>query len=234
MTGEIIECFNCGRDNPEWAQVCRSCGVALRHGEARIVPAGRLPTDRDSLISIGAVLGTILAALVIGLFVSGLNPTEPTVGFATPTPSATPTPVVTATPEPTEVIATEAPTPTPVPLPATVVFGSELGANRQVINPVETFTPGTVFAHSISSTQPFGAPLIGEEVVRLNEDGTDGDTIVNRAQNQLGVDPAATVAGFVAGDAANFVRDWGPGQYVMRIYVGDTLIAEGTFRLAEG
>lgn len=233
MTGQIIECFNCGRDNPEWAQVCRSCGVALRHGRARIVPTGRMPTDRDSLISIGAVLATILGAVLVGLFVAGLNPTDPTVGFATPTPRPTPTPTIEPTAEPTPV-PTQAPTPTPVPLPATVAFGTELAANRQVINPVETFTPGMTFAHSISSSQPFGAPLIGEEVVRLNADGTDGDTIVNRAHNQLGVDPAATSAGFVAGDAANFVRDWGPGMYIMRIYVGDTLIAEGTFRLAEG
>lgn len=233
MTDETVECFNCGRANPEWAQVCRSCGVALRHGQVRVVPTGRVPTDRDSLISIGAVLGTILAALIIGLFVSGLNPTEPTVGFATPSPSPTlePTAVPSETPIPTEA---PTPVPTPVPLLATVTFGTELGANRQVVNPVETFTPGMTFAHSISSSEPFGVSTIGEEVTRLNEDGTDGDTIVNPAQNQLPVDPAATVVGFVAGDAANFVRDWGPGQYVFRIFAGDTLIAEGTFRLADG
>lgn len=233
MTGESVECFNCGRTNPEWAQVCRSCGVALRHGQARVVPTGRVPTDRDSLISIGAVLGTILAALIVGLFVSGLNPTEPTVGFASPTPSPTlaPTPPPSETPIPTEA---PTPAPTPVPLLATVTFGTELGANRQVINPVETFTPGMTFAHSISSSEPFGVPELGEEVTRLNEDGTDGDTVVNHTQNKLSVDPAASVAGFVATDAGNFVRDWGPGQYIFRIYAGDTLIAQGTFRLAEG
>ena len=233
MTDETVECFNCGRANPEWAQVCRSCGVVLRHGQSRVQPTGRVPTDRDSLISMGAVLATILGAILIGLFVSGLNPIEPTVGFATPTPS----PTVEPTPSPSlapSIEPTVAPTATPVPLAATVVFGTELGANRQVLNPIETFTPGMTFAHSISSTEPFGVPAIGEEVTRLNEDGTDGDTIVNPAQNQLSVDPAATVVGFVAGDAANFVRDWGPGVYVMRIYAGETLIAEGTFRLSEG
>jgi hypothetical protein len=119
-------------------------------------------------------------------------------------------------------------------LPATVVFGQALDANRQVVDPVETFTPGMTWAHSISSTQPFGAAVIGEEVTRLNEDGTDAETIVNQAQNQLGVDPAATGVGFVAGPAANFIRDWGPGLYVLRVYVNDELIGEGTFRLAEG
>jgi hypothetical protein len=233
MTDETVDCFNCGRANPAWAQVCRSCGVALRHGQARIVPTGRFPTDRDSLVSIGAVVGTILGAVVLGLFVSSLNTTNVVVGQATPTPSPTlePTPSPSLAPVPS---ATAVPTPTPVPLPATIAFGTELGANRQVISPVETFTPGMTFAHSISSTQPFGAPVIGEEIVRINDDGSVGDQIVDPAGNQLGVDPAGTIAGFVAGDAAGFVRDWGPGTYEMRVYVGATLIAKGQFRLAEG
>ena len=48
-TDETVDCYNCGRSNPEWAQVCRSCGVPLRHGQARVVPTGRIPTDRNSL-----------------------------------------------------------------------------------------------------------------------------------------------------------------------------------------
>lgn len=233
MTEETVDCFNCGRANPEWAQVCRSCGVSLRHGEARVVPTGRYPTDRDSLLSMGAVIATILGALLIGLFISSLNPTDPAVA-ASPTPEATATPTEAPSLEPS---ASEsiAPTPEPTPtLPGTVVFGTELDGNRQVVSAVETFTPGMVFAHSISSTEPFGAATIGEQVVRLNEDGSDGEEIVAAAGNQLGVDPAGTTAGFVAGDAASFVRDWGPGVYEMRIFVGDTLIARGQFRLAEG
>jgi hypothetical protein len=234
MADEIIECFNCGRANPEWAQVCRSCGVPLRHGEAaRSVPSGRFPTDRESLTSIGAVIATILAAVVLGLFVSSLNTTEGTVAQATPTPSPTPEPTIPESVAPS-VSATPVPTATPVPLPATVVFGTQLDASRQVTDPTEAFTPGMTFAHSISSTEPFGANLIGEEVVRINEDGTAGAVIVDPASNQLSVDAAATTAGFVAGDAANFVRDWGTGLYEMRIYVGETLIAKGQFRLAEG
>jgi hypothetical protein len=234
MTDETVDCFNCGRANPEWAQVCRSCGVALRHGESRIVPTGRFPTDRDSAISIAAVIGTIIGALLLGLFVSSLNPTEPEVGEATPSPS--PSVIVSATPS-VAASASEsvAPTPTPTPaLPGTVVFGTELDANNQVVEPVETFTPGMVFAHSISTTAPFGAATIGEEIVRVNEDGTAGDQLVAPGGNQLSVNPEATTAGFVATDAANFVRDWGAGTYEMRVYVGETLIARGQFRLAEG
>jgi len=237
MTDETVDCFNCGRANPEWAQVCRSCGVALRHGEARVVPAGRFPTDRDSLISLGAVIGTIVAALLLGLFVSGLNPTGPLVAVET-----SPTPIATATPTEKPSIAPSAsasesvaPTAAPTPaLPGTVVFGTELNGDRQVVDPVETFTPGMIFAHSITSTAPFGAATIGEQIVRLNDDGTEGDQLVAADGNQLTVNPESKTAGFVAGDAANFVRDWGRGAYEMRIYVGETLIARGSFRLAEG
>ncbi len=132
-------------------------------------------------------------ALLIGLFISSLNPTDPTVGAdVSPTPSATATPTATPTLEPSPSESLE-PTPEPTPeLPGTVVFGTELDGNRQVIEPVDTFTPGMVFAHSISSTEPFGAATIGEQVVRLNDDGTDGEEIVAAAGNQLGVDPAAS------------------------------------------
>lgn len=235
MTEETVDCFNCGRANPEWAQVCRSCGVLLRHGQARIVPTGRYPTDRDSLISLGAVIATILGALLLGLFVSSLNPIDPTVGAgASATPSATATPSEAPSVAPSASVSV-APTPSPTPtLPGTVVFGTELDGSKQVVEPVDTFTPGMVFAHSITSTAPFGVATIGEQVVRINEDASVGDEIVAAAGNQIPVDPAATSDGFVAGDAANFVRDWGPGLYEMRIYTGETLIAKGQFRLAGG
>ena len=236
MTDETVDCFNCGRANPEWAQVCRSCGVALRHGQERITPVGRLPTDRDSIISIAAVIGTILLAVVLGLFVSNLNPTEGPIGqgVSSPTPTLEPTPSDVASVAPS-VSASVAPVASATPgLPGTVVFGTTLDGNKQVTDPTETFTPGMTFAHSITHNAPFGAATIGEQVLRINDDGTDGDTIVGAAQNQLGVDPAGSTAGFVAGDAANFVRDWGTGLYEMRIFIGETLIARGQFRLSEG
>lgn len=234
MTDEIVDCFNCGSSNPEWAQVCRSCGVVLRHGQARVTPTGRVPTDRDSLVSIGAVVGTILLALLVGLFVSNLNPTDPSVGQASPSPSTTPEPTIEPTVAP---VATGTPAPTPIAtpaLPGAVVFGTQLDGNRQVVDPVETFTPGMIFAHSIINATPFGVPTIGEQVVRLNDDGTEGEEVVAFAGNQLRVDPASTTAGYVGPDASAFLQSWGPGLYEMRIYVGETLISRGQFRLAEG
>jgi hypothetical protein len=236
MTDESVDCYNCGTTNPEWAQVCRSCGVVLRHGEAAVGPSGRVPTDRDSLVSMGAVIGTILVALVLGLFIANLNPTDPTVGRSSPSPSATPEPTVEPTEEP---IASETPAPTPEPtpaLPGALVFGTQLDAERQVVDPVETFTPGMTFAHSITSSQPFGVPTIGEEVVRILDDGTEEVVVshVGDNPNQLGVAPEASTAGFVGPDATAFLQSWGPGLYEMRVYTGETLIARGQFRLSEG
>ena len=230
MTDETVDCFNCGRPNPEWAQVCRSCGVALRHGEARVVPTGPIPTDRNSLISMSAVIGTIVAAILVGLFVSNLNPTESTVGQATPTPTSTDVVTPSPTAEPTEE-ATPAPTAEPTPeLPGTLAFGSELDADNQVVEVVETFTPSMNFAYSVAVPDGFGAPQIGNEVVRIEED----ETTVVLEREPVNVDPAATNFGYVIGQAGTFITAWGPGEYEWRVYVEDEIVARGRFRLADG
>ena len=228
MTDETVECFNCGRANPEWAQVCRSCGVPLRHGQANAAPAGRFPTDRNSLISIGAVVGTILAAVLLGVFVSSLNPSDPSLALATPSPSATPE----ATAEPSETpVPTESATPaaTPVPLPGTLAFGSELDADGRVTQEVETFTPSMTFAYSVEVADGFGTNQIFNEVVRVD----DARTVVLQREG-VGVGAEDTVFGYVVGPASNFVTAWGPGQYSWRVYIGDELVATKRFRLADG
>jgi hypothetical protein len=48
------------------------------------------------------------------------------------------------------------------------------------------------------------------------------------------IDPADEIVGYNLGSAAGFVQDWGPGEYVWRIYVGDELVAQAPFRLSEG
>ncbi len=228
MTDETVECFNCGASNPEWAQVCRSCGVALRHGEARIVPTERIPTDRDSLISLAAVIGTILAALLVGLFIAGLNPTEPTVGRATPTPSPTPAPTIAPTPTP---VPTDTPAPTPSPtaaLPGAVTFGTALAADGTISEPTDTFTPSSNIAYSISMPGTFGASQFENEVVRADS----GEVVL--AREGIPVDPSATVFGYSIGSAASLIAAWGPGEYVWQVYVNDAVVARGAFRFAEG
>ncbi len=229
MNDELVDCFNCGRSNPEWAQVCRSCGVPLRHGDPLLAPSGRIPTDRDSLVSIGAVIGTILLAVVLGLIVSGLNPVDPTVGFTTPSPSPSPTPEPTESAAPSE----SAPPPTATPVagpPGTLVFGIALDQNRQVVEPVNTFTAGMRFAHSFTSPQPFGVANVGEQIVRVLPDGTE-EEVIRAIDNQVRVQPDAMTAGFEIPDVGPLIEEWGPGLYVMRIYTGDVLIAQEQFTL---
>ena len=224
---ETVDCFNCGRANPEWAQVCRSCGVALRHTEARVAPAGPFPTDQTSLISIGAVIGTIFAAVLIGLFISSLNPTDPTVAQSSPSPSAS----LAATPEPSvEPVPSDTPAPTPAPTPAlrgTLAFGTGLDNAGNVTGATDTFAPSANFAYALTTPEGPGATPIRNEITRLE----DEEVVAN---DELPVDPADAIIGYSLGSAAGFVQDWGTGEFRWRVYVGDELIAEATFRLAEG
>ena len=226
MTDETVECFNCGSTNPEWAQVCRSCGVVLRHGETRISPAERIPTDRDSIVSIAAVIGTILAALLIGLFVSSLNPTDPTVGIASPSPTVTPepSPSESATPVATDTPVASA---TPAPLPGTIAFGTGLDGSGNVTGPTDAFAPGAQFAYAVSMPNGFGGTPLENELVKVAEDGTE--TVVLERE-PVSIDPAATVFGYVIGTADSFLNPLGgAGSYVWRAYVGDQLIAQASF-----
>ena len=229
MSDDFVECLNCGRVNPEWAQVCRSCGVPLRHGEAIVTPAGRIPTDRDSLVSIAAAVGTIVVAVVVGLILSGLNPTNPTVGQGgTPSPSptveATPsaTPIPTETPNPTE-------TPPPGP-PGTLTFGTALDENDNIVEPVDTFTPDMNFAHRVDMPAPWGVSAIAEGIYRINEDGTE-EEVVRPIDNQPAVVPDLTYAAFVV-PAGPLFEQWGPGTYEMRVFINNDLVAVGRFIFA--
>ena len=239
MTDETVDCFNCGRANPEWAQVCRSCGVALRHGEERVTPTGPVPTDQASLVSIAAVIGTIVAALLIGLFVSGLDPSDPGVAVATPT--ATPAPTMTSEPseEPLPSVsaaasalpASSAPSASAAPaLPATMTFGTALDDSRQVAEPVETFLPADTFAYSVTMPGGFGADAIENEIIKLSG---ESETVVLPRQS-VGVTPDAETFGYVIGNAGDFLGQWGPGEFQWRVYVGGEVVAIGSFRFAEG
>jgi len=233
--GETIHCPNCGRPNPGWAQLCRNCGLSLRHvpGRAPRKTDQPIPTDQASLLSMGAAVGAIVVAIVLGVIFSNLNPTAPTVGISqSPTPAPTVpvfSPSEAATPSPTVSVA---PTPSPTPkLPATITFGSGLTASKTVTGKTNTFGPGSYFAHSIQSSQPFGTTRLYETVVRVASDGTE--TAVQTRYPVI-VSAQAKVVGFVV--ATNgLLQDWGQGgTYVMRVYKGQTLFAQGTFKLTTG
>lgn len=232
MTGDTVECFNCGRPNPGWAQVCRSCGVPLVTTRSDSTPTGPFPTDQASLLSMAAAIGAVLLAVLLGFLFSSMSPTTPTVGFQTPSPS--PRASISLRPSASAgasgpVAATAVPTATPVPLPGTLTFGTTLDGSRAVTDPNNTFTPQSgTFAHSIAFAEPYGADALAEEVTKV----TDGvETVVQtREAGTFAVDPAATVLGYSA-PIEGLYADWGAGEFVMRVYRGDEKVAQGIFIL---
>ena len=236
MANDALECANCGHANPAWAQVCRSCGAPLRAvaAEQASLSAGPLSVSQWSLFAIGGALGTIVVAIVIGVILGGLlPPAPPPVAETTPTPiaTATPGPTVELTPNPSGVTPNPSATAPPV-LPGTLTFGLGLNADTQrVTSPTDTFMAGTTFAHSIELTAPFGVTLIAEGVVQINDDGTETE-VINAQGNTLSVNPDATVDGFTV-PTNSLLEALGAGTFVMRVYRGSELLAEGRFILAE-
>ena len=234
MTGETVECYNCGRANPAWAQVCRSCGVPIRPGVGKSASSGPIPQDRDSLISMGAILASIAAAVVLGLILSGMIPEAP-VAEVTPTPEPSRTPRPTRSFEPSGPPPEESAEPTPA-LIGTVTFGTGINNAEEATGVTDTFGPGANFCHSVELSEPFGVDLIQEEVIRVEEDGSLTE-VQPRVGSNLGVESDSQVAGFCApGGASSLIEGWGVGSFILRDYRdGDEpeLIAEGRFTLTE-
>jgi hypothetical protein len=235
MTGETIECPNCGRRNPAWAQVCRTCGFALSRSGRRAPASTRFPTDQASLLSIGGAVGSIAIAIVLGLILSSMNPSSPDAAFATPTPSPTPTPTLLSTATPAPSLAPSAgasPAGTPKPI-GTITFGTGLNATtKQVLNATKSFGPGSYFAHSVSVPQPFGVTILSEGVWRV---ANGKETVVQdpaAATSQIRVTSTARIFGFIV-STNSLLSEWnGGGTFVIRIYRGNEVIAQGQFTLA--
>jgi hypothetical protein len=240
MTGDSVDCFNCGRSNPSWAQVCRSCGVPMRPGGAGAVPpSGPIPTDRDSLLSIAAALGTMALAIVFGLLLSGMLP-EAAAVIETPTPEPTatvlPSASTAATPSAQE-------TPQPEQLPGTLTFGYGLNqSTKEVIDVAKTFTRDRDFCHSVSLPTHFRVSYLYEEILKV-EDGGGLTVVQKRKDGKVGqIDPNAKTVGFCAPavwliDGVSGTEGWGTGKFVLRDYRlrgnGPELLAQGRFSLAE-
>lgn len=230
MSGDTVECFNCGHANPAWAQVCRQCGFALQPASRQAGgPRGLFPTDQAALISIGATLGAIVLAIGLGLFFAGLLPPAANVAVETPSPSPSPTPLPSISVAPS-VAGSLAPSVSGTPaLPGTITFGTGLNSTtREVTNPTTTFAAGSGFAHSIKLTQTFAVNTVQEEITRV----ADGKVVQPRDKGSVSVTPSATIAGFKAGvDTTKLIASWGKGEFVMRVYRGVELLAEGHFTL---
>jgi hypothetical protein len=239
MANDALECANCGHANPAWAQVCRNCGAALRTATpaeqaSPMVATGPFTISQGSLFAIGGALGTIAVAILIGVILGGLLPPAPP-PIAETSPSASASPTLEPTPEVTPNASGFTPNPSataaPV-LPGTLTFGLGLNAETQrVTSPTDTFAPGTTFAHSIELTAPFGVTQIGEAVAKVNEDGTETG-VITAEENTLTVDPDASVDGFTV-PTNSLLEALGAGTFVMRVYRGSELLAQGTFILTE-
>ena len=227
MTGETVECFNCGRPNPAWARVCRYCGVPLVAGDIAAVNSGPIPTDQHSLLSMAAAIATIVVAVIVGVLFSNLNPTDPTVGLApSPTPQVSlPMPSVSTEPtaEPTK-------TPKPTPkLPGTVAFGTGVDSSScELTDETNTFGPGTGFAHVITLDEPFGVDQLTERISRIRKNGST--KLVEEGANRASADESVACYAVRSDDV---ISNWGTGRFVMRVYRGDEEIAAARFRLTD-
>ena len=241
MSGDTVECFNCGRANPSWAQVCRSCGVPMRPGGAGSAPpSGPLPTDRDSLVSIGAGLAVIGLAIVFGLVLAGILPeAPPVIASTTPTPS----PSLAASASEVPASASSEPTAEPTPeLIGSVTFGRGLNQSTQeVIDQTDRFASGSTFCHSIALPEPFGVSQYQEEVLKVRQNGTLR-VVQARKEAPLPVASDSSVVGWCnPTDVLIFgvggTEGWGTGEFVLRAYRrsddGPQLLAEGRFTLAD-
>jgi len=232
MTGDTIECFNCGHENPSWAQVCRSCGYALQQvAPTTGGPAGLFPTDQASLTAIGGAMAAIVGAIVLGLLLSGLIPPAPNVAAETPTPTPSASAGASVSEAPS-VAESGGGSVLPSPqLPGTLTFGTGWDNTAlQIIGPTTDFTAASSgFAHSISLADPIGVDRLQEEVVRLAADGTE-TVVQSRADGTVFVDATRTTDGLRAsGSVSQLIATWGKGTLVMRVYRGGELIAEGSF-----
>ena len=230
MSGDTVECFNCGHANPSWAQVCRSCGYPIQPaGQGPGGPRGLFPTDQDSLTSIGITLGSIVLAIVVGLIFSGLIPPAPNVAEETPSP--TPSASATASVLPSGSFSPSGSAVASPAFPGTITFGTGWdNATHQIVDPTTEFTAASEgFAHSITQAAPIGVDRLQEEVVSVADDGSetvvqsraDGTVFVNASLSTDGLKSDKTVAQLIAA--------WGTGNHILRIYRGGDLIAEGTF-----
>ena len=232
MTGDTIECFNCGHENPSWAQVCRSCGYALQQAAPTTGgPAGLFPTDRDSLRSIGGAMGAIVLAIVLGLVLSGLIPPAPNIAAETPTPTPSPSASASASEVPTGSESASASAAASPALPGVVTFGTGWNNDTHQISGVTTaFTATSAgFAYSISLSEPIGVSRLQVEVIRRAADGKE-TVVQTRQDGTLVVDATLLTEGLkVKKSVSQLIAAWGQGTFILRVYNGGELLGQGTF-----
>lgn len=128
------------------------------------------------------------------------------------------------------------PSPTPSPSaagPLVIAFGTALDpASGEAVNPTDRFRADDPIAYSVRLAAPPGVDTILVEIVRLE---AEQETVVQPPSTQ-GIDASSRVIGFTfAVPTSDVLASWGPGDYVMRIYLPGAAdpIAAGRFTLVE-
>ena len=125
------------------------------------------------------------------------------------------------------------PTPSPSAAPLSVTFGSALDpVSGEAINPTDRFRAGDTIAYSVRLAEAPGVDTILVEIARVED---SGETVVQRPSEQ-GIVPASPVIAFsFAVETSGLLTAWGPGDYVMRIYLPEATapFATGRFTLVE-
>jgi len=123
------------------------------------------------------------------------------------------------------------PSPSPSAPPLSVTFGTALDpVSGEAVGPTDRFRAGDEFAYSVRLA---AAPGVGEilvEIVRL-----DGEVeTVAQPPSEQGIVASSPVIAFQV-HAATLLTAWGPGDYVMRIYLPEATapFATGRFTLVE-
>lgn len=125
------------------------------------------------------------------------------------------------------------PTPSPSAAPLTVTFGTALDpVTGEAINPTDRFRADDAIAYSVRLPAAPQVDGILVEIVRID---ASGETVVQPPSRQ-GIDATSRIIAFTFGSrTSDLLRDWGPGNYLMRISLPGASgpLANGRFTLVE-
>jgi hypothetical protein len=125
------------------------------------------------------------------------------------------------------------PTPSPSPTAPTISFGTALDAvSGQATALTDRFRAGDPIAYSVHLAAGPGVDHILVEIIRVD---ANGQTVVQPQSRQGVVATSRTIAFTFAAPTSDLLTAWGPGNYVMRMYLPNaaTPFATGAFTLVE-
>jgi hypothetical protein len=118
------------------------------------------------------------------------------------------------------------------PGPLSITFGTALDpVSGEAVEVTDRFREGDPFAYSVRMPAARAVGDILVEIIRLNADATE--TVAQKPSRQ-GIVASSAVFAFKV-QTTDLLVAWGPGTYVMRIYLPGAVdpLAEGRFTLVE-